>query len=157
MKIENILFSVRTRSRRSNIGLFLMRIALACLMMTHGFAKMSNFETLSASFPDPIGLGSQFSLILIILAEVGCSLLLLVGLCSRLATIPLMFGMIVAAFVQHVGDPFAARELSVLYLCMYLVLFILGPGHYSIDSVIQSQILKSKREKIKLEAKKKRG
>ncbi|MDL2254730.1 DoxX family protein [Bacteroidales bacterium OttesenSCG-928-J16] len=147
MKTENILFSVRTRSRGSDIGLLLMRIVLACLMMTHGFAKIYNFEALSMSFPNPIGWGSQLSLILIILAEVGCSLLLLIGLCTRLAAIPLMFGMIVAAFVQHAGDPFAARELSVLYLCMYLVLFILGPGHYSIDSVIQSQILKSKREK----------
>lgn len=144
MKISTILFSVNTSSRTGNAGLLLMRMSLALLMLTHGVAKMNGYEALAATFPDPIGLGSTASLILILLAEVGCSVLILAGLCTRLATLPLIFGMIVAAFVQHGGDPFVQKELSVLYLLMFVVLLLLGAGKYSLDSIIQSRLHKKK-------------
>ncbi len=75
---------------------------------------------LSIAFPDPVGLGSTFALSLIMFAEFFCSLLLIVGLFSRLATVPLMIGMSVAAFFAHAGQPFMAMELPIIYLCIYL-------------------------------------
>jgi putative oxidoreductase len=105
-------------------------------MLTHGWAKLSNFSNMSETFPDPIGLGSNVALSLIIFAEFGCSLLLLVGLFTRWATIPLMIGMSVAVFVAHANDPFSVKELPVLYLLMYVVILIAGPGRYSSDALI---------------------
>lgn len=129
-------------SNSLNIGLLIFRLTIGLFMLTHGWAKLSNFETLSTGFPDPIALGSNLSLILIILAEFGCSLLIITGLFTRLATLPLIFGMFVAGFIQHAGDPFAARELALLYLVLYISLALMGAGKYSLDYVIYNKIKK---------------
>ena len=91
-------------------------------------------------FPDPIGLGSTLSLILIIGAEVGCSLFVIVGAFTRLATIPLVFSMLVVIFVVHANDPFQMRELPFLYLSIYILLFFTGAGKISLDSIISKKI-----------------
>ena len=119
-----------------NIGLLLFRLAIGGFMLTHGWAKLSNFETMKLTFADPLGVGSALSLSMIIFAEFGCSLLIILGLFTRLAVLPLMFGMIIAAFVIHGGDPFSVKELSVLYLAVYVVLFFTGPGKYSLDRLL---------------------
>ncbi|NDV47635.1 DoxX family protein [Paludibacter sp. 221] len=138
-KLNNfILITLGKKNVNANdFGLLIFRLAVGILMLTHGLQKIANYETLKLAFPDPIGLGSSFSLTLIILAEFGCSILIILGLFTRLATIPLMFGMIVAGFVVHGGDPFAVKELSVLYLLMYVVLILTGAGKYSVDHYLQ--------------------
>jgi putative oxidoreductase len=116
-----------------NIGLLLFRLVLGFFMLTHGWSKLVNFDLYSAGFSDPIGVGSSTSLILIIFAEFGCSILIILGLLTRLATIPLIIGMSVAAFIIHAGHPFSKIELSSLYLSLYVVLAFLGPGKISLD------------------------
>ena len=48
----------------------------------------------------------------------------------------MMFTMCVAIFSIHAGQPFAEKELAVLYLSVFVLLFISGPGRYSIDRLI---------------------
>ncbi|MCE5332563.1 MAG: DoxX family protein [Bacteroidales bacterium] len=125
-----------------NIGILIFRVVLGVLMLTHGWQKLSNFEMMSSVFPDPIGLGTTVSLSLIIFAEFFCSILIIFGLFTRLATIPLMIGMIVAAFVVHANDPFAVKELSFLYLSLYVALAFIGGGKFSIDYLLRETYAK---------------
>ena len=99
----------------------------------HGWQKLSAYSGLKDKFPDPIGVGSHLSLILAIGAEAGCSLLLILGLVSRLATVPLAFTMVVALFIVHASDPWKVKELAALFLTLYVGLFFTGPGGYSVD------------------------
>ncbi|MGV3486756.1 MAG: DoxX family protein, partial [Planctomycetaceae bacterium] len=73
--------------KQISIGLLLLRLSLGSFMLVHGMQKVMNFTALSEAFPDPIGLGSQLSLILAVAAEVGCSLLLMIGLLTRLSAL----------------------------------------------------------------------
>ena len=123
-----------------SLGLLILRVLVGITMLTHGLAKLTSFSELSATFPDPIGLGSTLSLILIIGAEVGCSLFVIVGAFTRLATIPLVFSMLVVIFVVHANDPFQMRELPFLYLSIYILLFFTGAGKISLDSIISKKI-----------------
>lgn len=123
-----------------SLGLLILRMLVGITMLTHGLAKLTSFSELSATFPDPIGLGSTLSLILIIGAEVGCSLFVIVGAFIRLATIPLMFSMLVVLFVVHASDPFQVKELPLLYLGIYILLFFTGAGRISLDSLISKKI-----------------
>jgi len=91
------------------------------------------FNEMSDSFPDPIGIGSQLSLIAAIGAEVGCSILLILGLGVRFAAIPLAFTMIVALFVVHGADPWQKKELAATFLVVYVVLACTGAGQFSLD------------------------
>lgn len=121
---------------QGNWTLLALRLMIGILMLVHGIEKVMNFDALSATFPDPIGLGSGLSLSLAIFAEVLCSLGVLAGLLFRLALIPLIFTMCVAAFGVMSGAPWGARELPVMYLLIYLLLFFTGPGQYSLDALI---------------------
>ena len=58
------------------------------------------------------------------------------GAFYRLALIPIIFSMCVAFLVVHRGQPFAAKELAFIYLVVFVVLFVMGAGRYSLDNVI---------------------
>lgn len=113
--------------------LLLLRLFIGGMMLLHGWSKLAGFAGLSSVFPDPLGVGSPLSLMLSILAEVGCSLLVIGGVFTRLALLPLIFNMVVAITLVHGADPFQVKEIGVMYLAVYVYLFITGAGRYSLD------------------------
>ena len=119
-----------------NVALLLLRVLAASFLLGHGLTKITNSETLSTVFMDPLGIGSRLSLSLVIFAEVFCSILVIVGFFSRLACLPIIFTMGVAVFVAHAGDPFATKELACVYLIIFIVIFFTGPGKYAVDSMM---------------------
>ena len=121
-------------SNQISVGLLTLRVAFGCFMLVHGIQKVMGFSAMSEAFPDPIGMGSQPSLIMAIGAEVGCSILLIIGLGTRLAVVPLAFTMIIALFIVHAADPWKVKELAALFLTVYAVIFLTGPGCFSLDA-----------------------
>lgn len=123
-----------------DVGLLGMRVALALLMIGgHGWPKLAKYGELTTKFSDPLGVGSHLSLVLALGAEIGCSLLLIVGLFTRLAAVPLAFTMIVAAFVIHANDPWRTQEMAVLYLVPFLALIFTGAGRFSVDGLLAAR------------------
>ncbi len=118
-------------------GVFLLRISVSLLMLSHGVPKALEYETLVQNFPDPLNVGTELSAMLIVFAEVGCSVLLLLGLFGRFASATLFIAMMVAAFVHHYADPLSSRELPLLYAAVYACLTFTGPGSTSIDAWFQ--------------------
>ena len=128
------IFSTKTGERLTDLWLFLYRISLSAFMLTHGLPKLTRlFEGNGSNFPDPLGIGNNLSLLLAVMGEVVAPLLIIPGLFTRLATIPVMTAMSVAAFIVHSTDPFARKEMALLYLTGYLTILIFGPGRYSAD------------------------
>lgn len=117
--------------------LLFLRLAVAAMMLTHGIPKLQGLLAGGEiKFGDPIGIGVAPSLYLAIFAEVGCSILLILGLGTRLALIPLIITMIVAAFIVHAQDDFGTKEMSLHYLAVFVFLIFTGPGRYSFDSLL---------------------
>ena len=127
------------RTSQVDVALLIIRVGAAVFMLTHGLPKLHMlFAGGEIQFPGVMGLSSVVSLSLTVFAEVFCSILILIGLGTRVATIPLIITMVVAVFVFHLNDPFANQELGLLYLFLYLPLLILGSGKYSVDQVLSS-------------------
>ncbi|GAA5042410.1 hypothetical protein GCM10011506_44860 [Marivirga lumbricoides] len=120
--------------KNANISLLIVRIAAGAMMLTHGYPKFLKLIAGDFAFADPIGMGQELSLILTVLAEFGCSILLILGLFTRWVAIPLAFTMLVAVFIVHGADPFSNKEFGLLYLALFLVAALSGPGKYSIDN-----------------------
>ena len=134
------LFTTDTKYLNSDVGLLIGRIALALLMLSHGLPKLQMlFSGDPIQFPGVFGLSSEVSLTLAVFAEVFCSFLILIGLGTRLATVPLIVTMLVAVFSIHAADVFAKKELAVLYLSGYLILLFGGSGKYSFDKLLQTK------------------
>lgn len=133
--MKKILYSSLS-PRYLNLGILILRIVAAVFMLTHGWPKLNRLiEGGDIKFADPIGMGPILSLVLVVFAEFVCSILIGIGLWTRLASIPLMITMAVAAFIQHGDDPFARKELALLYLAVYIFLLISGSGKYSFDYI----------------------
>ena len=86
----NKLLSTKYSTGAFNTAMLLLRLALGILMMMHGYNKLVHFADMQHKFMNFLGLGSTLSLILVIFAEFFCSLFLILGLFTRLATIPLI-------------------------------------------------------------------
>ncbi|WP_065218658.1 MULTISPECIES: DoxX family protein [Butyricimonas] len=139
--MKKVISSVISPNQRFlSLGLLFLRVLVGITMLTHGLAKLTSFSELSSTFPDPIGLGGTLSLVMIICAEVGCSIFLIVGAFTRLATIPLIFSMLVVILIVHGNDPFQVKELPLLYLGVYIFLFFTGAGRISLDSILLKKI-----------------
>ncbi len=130
------LLTTKISNNAMQFGILIVRLATGSFMITHGYPKLVGFTTKVKTFPDPIGLGSEFALLLTIFAELLCSALLFLGLMTRLALIPLIITMAVVIFVIHAGEPFGKLELALLYLVAYLFLMLTGPGKFSLDNWI---------------------
>jgi putative oxidoreductase len=128
------LISTRYTTNAVDGALLLLRIGIAVLMIPHGLQKLNGFDKMQHEFVSFIGLSPKLSLVLAMFAELGCSLLLLAGLFTRLATIPLIITMLTALFLAHQGALFGDGEKNGLFILMFLVLLILGPGEYSLDA-----------------------
>ena len=132
----NRLFKVENQSGNIDIALLVLRVSIAFLMLAHGIPKLLTLVSGEPiQFPALIG-SPAISLGLAVFAEVACSVLILLGLGTRIATIPLIITMLVAVLYIHGADPFGKKEMGVLYLTGYVVLLITGSGKFSLDQWI---------------------
>jgi putative oxidoreductase len=123
-----------------DITALILRVLVAALMLTHGLPKLSKLLAGGEiKFPDPLGVGSAFSLGLTVFAEVFCSILIGIGLFTRWATVPLIITMLVAVLIVHAGDPFKDKEEALLYFAIYVAILFIGSGKYAIDYLFKKK------------------
>lgn len=120
-------------------GLLVLRLAFGFSMIYgHGWGKLTRlFGSEEIQFADPFGLGPAVSLSLAVFAEFFCSLLLMAGLFTRAALLPLIFTMATAFFTVHLNDEFGQQEKAILYGFAFVSLFLTGPGRLSMDAPMQ--------------------
>lgn len=130
------LLSTKYSAAAVSTAMLLLRLSVGILMLMHGYDKLIHFAAKQNTFMNFLGIGSTMSLALVVFAEFFCSLFLILGLFTRLATIPLIITACVIIFKVNNGHIFKDFENAPLYLTGYLVLLLLGPGRVSVDSMI---------------------
>lgn len=109
------------------------------MIPAYGYAKWNSYSDKKGEFYDLLGLGGSVSMGLTIFAELFCSLLLILGLFTRLATIPLLITMLVVISL-HDWQIFDRQELSPAFFAGYFAILLLGPGKYSLDAWVGSRL-----------------
>ena len=140
----NYLFPQYCREKVVSLLILALRVFFGVLFFTHGLDKMINFNTLSETYPSVLGFGSYMTLMVSIFCEFACSLFLIAGLMERIVLLPMIASMAVAFFDIHDGM-FPEGELSLIYLILFVVLLLTGPGRYSIDYLIDMKFQKEKK------------
>jgi len=131
------IFSTNYSAAAFNIAMLILRVSTGLwLIAKHGLDKLQNFSKYEPHFYNFLGIGSQLSLILVIFAETFCALLVVLGLFTRLAVIPIIFMLLVAAFSAKASQPLISKEIDFLYLIPFFVLLIIGPGRISVDGMM---------------------
>lgn len=139
-KLLCFLFSSGSYSMPVSLSLLFIRLVTGSFMLTHGYGKLLMlFADGPVQFADPIGLGMTLSLFLAVFAEFFCSLFLILGIGTRLSTIPLLVTMLVASFVVHAHDGFGRQEFPLLYASIYAMIAMAGAGTFSVDAWISKK------------------
>lgn len=139
----NFLFPQRFRGPGVSLLLLVVRVVFGILFFIHGLDKLVNFNALVQSYPSAFGFGSYMTLMVSIFCEFCCSLFLISGLLVRLMTIPMIIAMGVAFFDVH-DAMMPEGELALIYFIIFIMLFLTGPGRYSIDYLIDKRFQKDK-------------
>jgi len=138
----------------TSFGLLLLRLCFGGYMsLAHGWAKfqmlagktdvglLERLQMSAAKFPDPLGIG-KWSYYGALASELGCGLLVVLGLFTRAACLPLIFTMGVAILKVHTNDPWVmapgnpGKEPAMIYLAAFAALLFAGPGKYSVDGAL---------------------
>ena len=130
------LFSTNYSDVGFNIALLVLRLAGGAMIIPHGYSKLKSFSKMSHQFADPFHIGSTLSLSLTIFAEFFCGMLIVLGLLTRLASIPLVIAMAVALVHAHQGDLFGKGQAAALFLAIFMAILFVGPGRASVDGMI---------------------
>ena len=141
--LYNFLFPQTFRGKGVSFLILCVRLFFGVLFFMHGLDKMTNFNELSLTFPDVLGFGSYMSLMLSIFAEFCCSLFLMAGLLVRVMLVPMIIAMAVAFFDVH-DAMMPEGELSLIYLIVFVILYLTGPGRFSLDCIIDMRLKKEK-------------
>ena len=145
--IYNYLFPQYFRGKGVSLLILLIRLAFGALFFTHGVDKMLHFSDLLSSYPSVLGFGSYMTLMVTIFCEFCCSLFLIAGLLVRIMTVPMILAMGVAFFDIH-DALLPEGELALIYLIVFIILFLTGPGRFSVDYLIDRKA-QSQRKNIK--------
>ena len=123
--------------------ILVLRVFFGIMFFTHGLDKMMNFSELSETYPSVLGFGSYMTLMVTIFCEFCCSLFLIAGLLIRVMVLPMIVAMAVAFFDVHDGF-LPEGELALIYMVVFIILYIVGPGRYSLDYLIDARVNKDK-------------
>ena len=139
------LFVPSDDSDLTHMALLVARLWLGLSMLfNHGLDKLAHFNDLVGTFQDPLRLGPEASLILVIMAEVVGSLLLTVGFLTRIAAAVLVIDMFVAFLMVNKTQMHGEGELAFLYLSGFVFLVIAGGGLFSLDTLAFNKTARSR-------------
>lgn len=135
----------------SNMARLFLRLFVGIMFMQFGIRHLVNFNALSADFPTIFELSSPTCLIIMIIIEIFCSLLIMIGFLTRLMTIPPIISMIVAEYyivhnlLPHSSlyglDSTQPGYLPIMFIGIYLFILLAGPGKISLDYFISIFII----------------
>ena len=114
------------------------RLAVGLLFGSTGWGKVNAIADVTAFFESLHIPAPGFNAVLVGYSELFCGLALVIGLGSRLATIPLLVSMSVALVTAKAAEIHGLIDLvgqdELTYLSVLTVLAVLGPGRASLDA-----------------------
>jgi putative oxidoreductase len=118
-----------TAQWRVNVGLLFLRVAASTLVMVvHGLPKVVHYTQQAATIEDPFHLGKTVSILFAILAEFVCPPLIMLGVCTRLACLPILAVVAIALVVVHREWTLAEGQFAWMLLILFGTIAITGPG-----------------------------
>lgn len=129
-----------TVSKATDLPLLFLRLILAYGFYNPAMMKLKDVNAIAGWFESmnyPLPLLNAY---MATITEGLGVILLVLGLGTRIISVPLMITMLVAIFTVHYANGFNAGdngyEIPLYYLLMLFTLFIMGPGRLSLDQLI---------------------
>jgi putative oxidoreductase len=154
MKTSRTVSKVRARALAALAKLqwlapLFARVTLGVLFVSTGWGKLHQLDKVTEFFTQLHIPYAAFNATLVSWTELICGALLLIGLASRFAAIPLIITMTVALLTAKRGElnglPALFGMVEFTYIALLVVVAIVGPGAFSIDTWIADRLQRSRR------------
>lgn len=141
---------IRFGNRFQSVFLLIVRLYWGWSFFSGGMAKLSNIDQIAHYFQTLHIPFSTLNAHLAAWTECLGGALLLLGLASRVAAIPLIFTMLVAYLTAETSalkmlfsnpDMFTSRS-PFLFLFASVIVFTFGPGFFSVDELLERKVFK---------------
>ena len=126
------------------LALLVARLTVGILFVSTGWGKVHNLAKVTDFFTELMIPLPAFNATLASWTELVCGALLVIGLASRLASLPLVVTMTVAILtakrddIHGLADLFGQVEWT--YLAILLVIAAVGPGAASVDRLVVKKV-----------------
>jgi putative oxidoreductase len=132
--------ALTTGKRLDSTALLIARLTVGVLFVSTGWGKVHDLAKVTEYFAQLHIPAPAFNATLASTTELICGALLVVGLASRLAALPLVVTMIVALLTAKLdeihGLPDLFGEVEWAYIAILLVVATAGPGKASLDALV---------------------
>jgi putative oxidoreductase len=112
--------------------LFLRVTASVLVLLVHGLPKAIHYASQLEAIEDPLHLGKTLTLGFAVFAEVVCPLLMIAGIVTRLAALPIMLVCVIALGLVHPEWTLDQAQFAWMLLIMFGTIAIGGAGRYRI-------------------------
>jgi putative oxidoreductase len=154
--LKHLVVAIRLRAlglleRVGWLAPLLGRLSVGLLFLSTGWGKAHSLDKVTKFFIELKIPMPALNAVVVAYSELICGALLVIGLFTRLATVPLIVSMVVAlltaklADIHGVFDLVGAEEFT--YLCVLMMLAVIGPGKLSLDELLVQSSLGSKSER----------
>jgi putative oxidoreductase len=127
--------NVMHRPTLIDIGLLFLRTSGGVLLLwVHGLPKLIHYQQQLQLIEDPLHLGPWPTLAAALFAEIVCPLLIMAGVATRLACLPILFLLGVALLVVHPEWTMEQAQFGWLLVILFSTLLITGPGSLSLSN-----------------------
>jgi putative oxidoreductase len=135
--LTNTSTDIFMKDKLTDLGLLWLRVFAGAGFMYHGWMKLTEVgvDVFAAKAVEPMGLPVPIVFAwLAVLSEFVGGFFLVLGLWTRIAAIFTAAVVGTAFFNVHAADPFARKEMALVYLVMATTIFIIGPGKFAVHA-----------------------
>lgn len=152
------LFLYSTSFTYSNLSRLFIRLFIGVVFIRFGVRHILFFNNIVDAYPSMLGLSSSTCLMILIVIELLCGLMLMLGLLTRITSLTSIFAMIYAAKsilaidrYRHINDIADLDAMDPVYIPILLIgillyLILSGPGKISLDYVISLVLVSESNE-----------
>ncbi|MBN3854849.1 DoxX family protein [Paraburkholderia sp. Ac-20340] len=124
----------------ADAALLFLRVAASLLVLfVHGLPKALHVHAQLGAIEDPLHLGSAFTLSFAIFAEVVCPVLMILGVYTRLAALPILVVTVVALGLVHPDWTLEQGQFAWMLLILFGTVAIGGAGRYRLSWPLAAQ------------------
>lgn len=141
--LQHLLYS-DAGSDLNNIALLLFRVLLATeLFRVHGLKKFRLENGQREHVPNPLHLPEKLNAAVATLSDTLAPFLVMLGIGTRLAVLPVIGVTAIGYFVVHRKDNAEVRDVPYMYTLSFLLLLFVGAGTYSLDHYLYNLLIKT--------------
>jgi len=134
----------------ANISRLFLRLFTGLIFLQLSVRQMMHFDEAAAAFPALFGLTPETTLMAVVMIEIICAVLLMLGFLMRVAIVVPLLLMVLAQYAITVYGETSSYIFScppgypLMFIGIFIYLLLAGPGKISLDYIIAVNLIENK-------------